>query len=440
MRRKSSVALFMALAFWIGSAHAQTCTPFTDVAASSAFCSNIQWLYNRGVTTGCTATTFCPAQFVRRDQIAAFLNRLANNLFPLTCVSGQVMKWNGTQWACSNDLTGGGGPTNAFVQGGNAFGTPAVLGTTDFQPIEVRIAGQRVLQLEIPDYPNVVAGSRFNSSGAGQFGQTISGGGTNGTCPSSAGQRPCANVSSASNTTIGGGYANVAAEYAATIAGGAGNSAAGYTASVLGGYQNLAGGSFSVAAGGAFNEASGHNSFAAGWRAKATHKGSFMWADSTEVDFGVPVDNFFGVRATGGVGFTVAVDTHTGLGTQFCDLRPGVMGWVCVSDREVKENFAPANGADVLERLVAMPIHSWNFQGADPGLRNLGPVAQDFHAAFGFGGDDRTIATGNLHGVALAAIQGLNAKLEATVAQQAREIVELKAIVAALVARSRESP
>jgi hypothetical protein len=39
-------------------------------------------------------------------------------------------------------------------------------------------------------------------------------------------------------------------------------------------------------------------------------------------------------------------------------------------------------------------------------------MAQDFHAAFGLGTDDKHIATVDADGVALAAIQGLNQKLE----------------------------
>jgi phage shock protein A len=39
-------------------------------------------------------------------------------------------------------------------------------------------------------------------------------------------------------------------------------------------------------------------------------------------------------------------------------------------------------------------------------------MAQDFHAAFGTGTDDKHIATVDADGVALAAIQGLNEKLE----------------------------
>ena len=62
-------------------AYAQSCTPFADVPASDPFCTNIQWMYNRGITLGCTATAYCPTQFVRRDQMAAFMNRLGNVVF-----------------------------------------------------------------------------------------------------------------------------------------------------------------------------------------------------------------------------------------------------------------------------------------------------------------------------------------------------------------------
>lgn len=39
---------------------------------------------------------------------------------------------------------------------------------------------------------------------------------------------------------------------------------------------------------------------------------------------------------------------------------------------------------------------------------HLGPMAQDFHAAFNVGMDDKHMATVDEEGVALAAIQGLN--------------------------------
>ncbi|HLX30409.1 MAG TPA: hypothetical protein VKV24_18170 [Casimicrobiaceae bacterium] len=65
-------------------------------------------------------------------------------------------------------------------------------------------------------------------------------------------------------------------------------------------------------------------------------------------------------------------------------------------------------------------------------------MAEDFYAAFGLGRDNKTIATGDVEGVALAAIQGLNAKLEARIADQEREIDELRATIRDLVRSARQ--
>jgi uncharacterized repeat protein (TIGR02543 family) len=52
---------------------------FKDVTGPNAktFGANIQWLLNHNITTGTTAKTYGPAQIVRRDQMAAFMYRLA---------------------------------------------------------------------------------------------------------------------------------------------------------------------------------------------------------------------------------------------------------------------------------------------------------------------------------------------------------------------------
>lgn len=48
--------------------------PFTDVDGHP-FEGDIDWLYNEGITGGCTATRFCPDANVSRDQMASFLDR-----------------------------------------------------------------------------------------------------------------------------------------------------------------------------------------------------------------------------------------------------------------------------------------------------------------------------------------------------------------------------
>jgi hypothetical protein len=46
-----------------------------DDTASSAFRTDIEWLARAGITKGCSATSFCPDAPVRRQEMAAFLDR-----------------------------------------------------------------------------------------------------------------------------------------------------------------------------------------------------------------------------------------------------------------------------------------------------------------------------------------------------------------------------
>ena len=95
------------------------------------------------------------------------------------------------------------------------------------------------------------------------------------------------------------------------------------------------------------------------------------------------------------------------------------------SDRNAKENFRPVSPREVLAKVAALPISEWNFKTA-PGELHLGPMAQDFYAAFGTGTDDKHIATVDADGVALAAIQGLNEKVNSEVTDLRSENAELK--------------
>src|SRR5438045_2779926 len=82
--------------------------------------------------------------------------------------------------------------------------------------------------------------------------------------------------------------------------------------------------------------------------------------------------------------------------------------------RWAKKNFAPVDGEAVLERLAGVPVQQWNYKAeADDAVPHLGPMAQAFKAAFYPGRDDKVITTLEFDGVELAALQGLNQKLEA---------------------------
>ena len=59
-------------------------------------------------------------------------------------------------------------------------------------------------------------------------------------------------------------------------------------------------------------------------------------------------------------------------------------------------------------------------------MRHVGPMAQDFYAAFGVGEDDRDITSIDEDGVALAAIQALHAQNATLLVQQRALRVELR--------------
>ncbi|MBA9005841.1 tail fiber domain-containing protein [Thermomonospora cellulosilytica] len=88
----------------------------------------------------------------------------------------------------------------------------------------------------------------------------------------------------------------------------------------------------------------------------------------------------------------------------------------------------PVNGYDVLDKVAALPISTWRYQWEPEHVRHLGPMAQDWHAAFGLGDTDTTIPLVDAHGVALVAIQALH-----------RRVTDLEQQLAALTGASSSS-
>lgn len=223
--------------------------------------------------------------------------------------------------------------------------------------------------------------------------------------------------------TIGGGYYNYVAQYAdyGTASGGYQNDAGGSYSTVSGGYSNWAHGAYSAVPGGYDNTAYGNSSFAAGKYAYADQANCFVWSDGTGGSIykqtcavaGSAASNAFVVRATGGVEFVTGVNTSNGTITNKAYITTagawlvGGGSWYSSSDKNLKDGFVPVDPRDVLERVMAVPITTWKYKGAPEGARHMGPTAQDFHAAFKLGEDDRYIATVDEGGVALAAIQAL---------------------------------
>jgi hypothetical protein len=51
--------------------------------------------------------------------------------------------------------------------------------------------------------------------------------------------------------------------------------------------------------------------------------------------------------------------------------------------REAKENFEAIDAREILEKVAGLPLTSWNYKADPDHRRYIGPVSQDFHAAFG---------------------------------------------------------
>jgi uncharacterized coiled-coil protein SlyX len=203
--------------------------------------------------------------------------------------------------------------------------------------------------------------------------------------------------------------------------------------------------SFATIPGGRANVAGGQYTFAAGRRALATNDGAFVWADSKALDFPSTTTNEFSVRATGGTRFVSAVD-GSGNPTAGVQLAPAGTSWITISDRNAKKDIRPVDYQAVLDKLSGVPIEQWRYNWeADDSTPNLGPMAQDFKRAFYPGRDDKGITTLEFDGVELAAIQGLNEKLNQKDAEiqslkeqneaLARRLNDLETAVKSLVAR-----
>jgi hypothetical protein len=92
-------------------------------------------------------------------------------------------------------------------------------------------------------------------------------------------------------------------------------------------------------------------------------------------------------------------------------MRHGQSGWSNYCDRNIKENFMELDGEEVLEKIHNMPVTEWNYKKADPTDRYIGPMAQDFHAAFHLNGTDSLgINSISIDGVNMAGIKALDTR------------------------------
>jgi hypothetical protein len=288
----------------------------------------------------------------------------------------------------------------------------------------VTVGGALTLQGNVTDSStfitssNVIGGWSGNTVTNSATGATIAGGGE-----STEAGGP--NTVSADFGTVGGGENNTASAEASTVAGGFGNAASGFASTVAGGI-NTASGSTSTVPGGYSNLASGDISFAAGFVAHATDSGSFVWCQQNGSLCSSSGTNSFVVSVNGPIYF------YDGPNGQGCYLSAGSGSWTCSSDRNLKDNIVSIDPRSVLDRVAQMPISQWSMKADSAGHKHIGPMAQDFYAAFGLGDTDKYIAQGDAQGVALASIQGLYRMVQEKLQQKDDEIHALQLQLQAL--------
>jgi hypothetical protein len=226
-----------------------------------------------------------------------------------------------------------------------------------------------------------------------------------GTTASGAGSTAFGSSTTASgNFSTAGGFDTGATGVAATALGNSAT-ASGVSSTAMG-QDVTASGDYSTAIG-RQTAASGFASTAIGQNASTDGRfGAFVYGDaSTTSVVNASANNQFTVRATGGFRFF----SNTGL-TAGVQLVAGASAWTTVSDVNSKQLFRDLDGETVLSKLAAIPIREWSYKAQDAAIRHVGPTAQDFHAAFGLGEDPLGISTIDADGIALRAIQALEAR------------------------------
>lgn len=369
-----------------------------------------------------------------------------------------------------------GAVATCWETGGNVGTNPLTdfLGTVDGQPLHIRVNNQDVGSIQSTlAGPNIRLGSPLNNVLNGADSTVVLGGRNT---------AATANLAVGSNATISGGVGQVA-EDTGTVAGGRNNHAS-QEAFAVGSFV-CAGGFNSFAAGtrarirrsvtpGPVGPADPCDGLSNSGDADGDN-GTFAWADDQASDFISSGPRQFLARAGGGILFNTNVLVQSGddlvlkaraggdadsdvrlvsatgktgsmylrdadgawrfvapnlSGPDFFSIQNGARltaggTWTNASSRTLKHGFVPVDADSVLAKVVALPLSTWQYKTSNEGA-HMGPVAEEFHAAFGLGDSDMSISTVDADGVALAAIQGLYRKLQADNAELTRRLAALE--------------
>ena len=248
------------------------------------------------------------------------------------------------------------------------------------------------------------------------------------------------NVSGTNSVAMG---ANNIISGNASFAVGIGNTSSGLRSSSIGdgnnatgdyslafGYGNTASADYSVTIGN-LNTSNGLNSMALGTSANigAGIDGSFVWRSSLSTDLAAEHGK------DGSAHFICGSDTSSEFRISFgtVSTTPVISSatgyaWANVSDINLKENLVEHNYSDTLDRIMDMPIYTYNFKSVASGIKSIGPVAQDFNRLFPSDKDPLSIVDRDMCGVALAGSRGINMKLNDALARISALETELAAL------------
>ncbi|MGA3026870.1 MAG: tail fiber domain-containing protein [Bryobacteraceae bacterium] len=357
-----------------------------------------------------------------------------------SCASGQVLSWSGAAWQCAS---GGGGAITGVTAGTDLTGggtSGAVTLNVDTTKVPQLAANNTFTGQEIINAPSGIgaleAGGGSTTGTPGGFGVFALGGSAGGTGDTYGGNGVVAfggtGVFSGDGIDAYGGSGGVAG-YGISAQGGTGSD----------GVQQAAG-NFD---GRVLIQSDDTNPQVTLWqqlsldyaRIRFTVNGATPYWDLAIGGGTQPVMNFY----ESGVGNVMSLAPGT---TKFLNMSNGAYlssggVWTNNSDRNLKTAFQDVSGAEVLERLNAIPISTWSYKSEGEAVRHMGPTAQDFAGAFQLGNDDKHITTIDESGVALAAIQELyrqNRQKDSEIQQLKSALADLQARVAALATAAGE--
>lgn len=178
--------------------------------------------------------------------------------------------------------------------------------------------------------------------------------------------------------------------------------------------------------------ATGAASVAMGYHAHTNaRQGSFVFADRSTVDIlRAGVNHSANWRVSGGFRIFTSSNLSTGVTVQsgasvsnwgqsnaVISTSTGALlttggVWTNASSRKLKDNFELVDSREVLQKVLNLPIQTWNYKSENANIRHIGPMSQDFFKTFKMGNSDEAIGTVDADGVAFAAIQGLNEELK----------------------------